>query len=61
MLVQLGGALVLVEQGEAKLLDLLEVVVHLELHPEHRVQVVHGGFSAAELNNKTQGERERDT
>lgn len=49
MLVELRGTLVLVEHGKAKLLYLLKVVVHLKLHPEHRVQIVHGCFSASQL------------
>lgn len=55
VLVELRGALVLIKHGETKLLDLLEVIIHLKLHPEHRVQVVHGCFSASQLT----GEEER--
>lgn len=57
MFVELRGTLVFIEYGEAKLLDLLKVVVHMELHPKHWVQVVHSCFSAAELKDKKQGEK----
>ena len=40
MLVELAAALVLIKHGEFQLLDLLEVVVHLELDPEDGVQVI---------------------
>ena len=49
MLIELRGALVLVEHGQAQLLHLLEVVVHPELHPEHRVQVVDRRLRTADL------------
>ena len=52
MFVELCGTLVLIENGKAKLLDLLKVVVHLKLHSKHGVQVVHSCFSAAELKDK---------
>ena len=57
MFIELCGTLVLIEQGKAKLLDLLKVVVHLKLHPEHWVQVVHSCLSAAELKDKKQEKR----
>lgn len=57
MFVELRGALVFIKHGEAKLLDLLKVVVHLKLHSKHWIQVVHSCFSAAELKDKKQGER----
>ena len=49
MLIELRGALVLVEHGQAQLLHLLEVVVHPELHPEDRVQVVDRRLRTADL------------
>lgn len=52
MFEELRGALVFVEHGEAELLDLLEVVVHLKLHSEHGIQVVHSGFGASQLNDR---------
>lgn len=57
VLVKLRGTLVFIEHGKTKLLDLFEVVVHLKLHSEHGVQVVHGCFGAAELKDTTQGQR----
>lgn len=58
MFVELRSTLVFIEHGKAKLLDLLEVVVHLKLHSKHWVQVVHSCFSAAKLKGRTQGEKE---
>lgn len=57
VLVELRGTLVFIKHGEAKLLYLLEVVVHLELHPKHRVQVVHSCFSAAQLQHRKRGDK----
>ena len=52
MFVELRGTLVFIKHGKAELLDLLKVVVHLELHSKHWVQVVHCCFSAAKLKDK---------
>jgi len=56
MFVELCGALVLIKQGKPKLLNLLEVIVHMKLHSKHWVQVVYGCFGASKLEDK-QGER----
>lgn len=47
--VKLGAALVLIKHGELELLHLLEVIVHLEFHPKHRVQVVHSSLRPTKL------------
>lgn len=52
VLVELRGTLVLVKHGEAKLLDLFKVVVHLKLHPKHWVEIVHCSFSASQLKSR---------
>lgn len=57
VLVELCGTLVFIEHGKAKFLDFFKVVVHLELHSKHRIQVVHSCFSASQLKVKKQGER----
>lgn len=56
MFVELCGTLVFIEHGKAKLLDLLEMVVHVKLYPKHWVQVVHCCFSATELKDKKEGQ-----
>lgn len=57
VLVELCGTLVFIEHGKAKFLDFFKVVVHLELHPKHWIQVVHSCFSASQLKVKKQGEK----
>lgn len=55
MLIKLCGTLVFIKHGEAKLLDLFKVIVHMKLHAKHWVQVVHCGFSAPQLREDKDG------
>lgn len=57
MFVKLGAALVLVKQGKLELLHLLEVIVHLEFYPKHRVQVVHSSLRPTKLPKERRGQR----
>lgn len=52
VLIQLAAALVLIKHGKLQLLDLLKMVVHLELHSKHGVQIVHRCLCSAQLQPK---------